>query len=47
MPLGSVGIPLRVAGSQARAMFPDTPMNPAVLVPTPAIGLMAEGTSST
>jgi hypothetical protein len=28
-------------------MLADTPMNPAVLVPTPAMGLTAEGTSST
>jgi hypothetical protein len=40
-------MPAFLAGSQARAMSAETPMNPAVLVPTPAIGLTAEGTSST
>jgi hypothetical protein len=40
-------MPVFCVESQAPVMSADTPMNAAVLVPTPAMGLIAEGTSST
>jgi hypothetical protein len=40
-------MPSEFSGFQAPEMSVDTPMNAAVLVPTPAMGLTAEDTSST